>query len=105
MRTRLTIFCLVVATVLAVSNTALAKKVDAEYASESNPAYSAEKVANSATPANVPAEAGGFIHPGVLVNRAQLDEIKKRVAHGIEPQKTAFERLRGSPFAALEYTP
>jgi Alginate lyase len=47
----------------------------------------------------------GFIHPGVLVNRAQLAEIKRRVAAGIEPQKSAFAQLQASPYGALAYTP
>jgi hypothetical protein len=52
-----------------------------------------------------PAKPAGFIHPGVLVNRAQLDEMKKRVAAGIEPQKSAFEQLKSSKLGALDYTP
>src|SRR5262249_52808096 len=47
----------------------------------------------------------GFVHPGVLVNREQLAEIKKRVATGIEPQKSAFAALAGSKLGALDYTP
>jgi hypothetical protein len=47
----------------------------------------------------------GFRHPGVLLNRAQLDLIKQRVAGGIAPQKAAFEVMLASPFAALDYTP
>ncbi len=46
-----------------------------------------------------------FRHPGVLLNRAQLDLIKHRVAQGIEPQKTAFTALLASPYADLNYTP
>src|ERR1700758_1893996 len=52
-----------------------------------------------------PAPPGGFVHPGVLVNRAQLDEIKRRVKAGIEPQKSAFEVLKASKWGALDYTP
>jgi hypothetical protein len=47
----------------------------------------------------------GFRHPGVLLNREQLDLIKKRVAEGVEPQKTAFAELLKSPVADLNYTP
>src|SRR4051812_16570280 len=50
-------------------------------------------------------EDAGFVHPGVLVNRAQLDLIKQRVRDGAEPQKTAFAALLESPLAALDYTP
>src|SRR3954468_9054809 len=46
-----------------------------------------------------------FIHPGVLLNRAQLDLIKQRVKDGTEPQKTAFAELLKSPLADLNYTP
>jgi Alginate lyase len=49
--------------------------------------------------------AGGFRHPGVLLNRPQLELIKRRVAAGIEPQKSAFEAARSSNLGALSYTP
>lgn len=39
------------------------------------------------------------------MNRAQLDEIKRRVAAGVEPQASAFEQLKSSRWAALDYTP
>jgi hypothetical protein len=50
-------------------------------------------------------DAAEFRHPGVLVNRAQLDLIKDRIAKGVEPQKTAFAAMLASPYAALDYTP
>jgi hypothetical protein len=46
-----------------------------------------------------------FRHPGILLNRAQLDLIKQRVADGVEPQKTAFAAVLKSPLAELNYTP
>lgn len=46
-----------------------------------------------------------FKHPGILLNREQLDLIKQRVADGTEPQKTAFAALLASPYAALDYAP
>jgi hypothetical protein len=46
-----------------------------------------------------------FAHPGVLLNRAQLDLIRQRVHDGVEPQKTAFAALLKSPLADLNYTP
>jgi hypothetical protein len=46
-----------------------------------------------------------FRHPGVLLNRAQLDLIKQRVKNGLEPQKTAFDALLRSPLADLNYAP
>jgi hypothetical protein len=70
-----------------------------------NPAYSSTAVALTADNSGKPAKPAGFIHPGVLVNRAQLDELKKRVAAGIEPQKSAVEKLKTGPLGALDYTP
>ena len=46
-----------------------------------------------------------FQHPGILLNRAQLDLLKTRVAQGTEPQKSAFAALLASPLAARDYTP
>jgi hypothetical protein len=58
----------------------------------------------TADPSGKPAKAV-FKHPGVLLNGAQLAEIKRRVAAAIEPQKSAFEALKASKLAALDYTP
>ncbi len=52
-----------------------------------------------------PAKPAGFAHPGILVNKAQLDEIKRRVKAGVEPQRSAFEALKASKWGALDYTP
>jgi hypothetical protein len=71
----------------------------------SNPAYKKVDVSTEADPSGKPARPAGFVHPGVLVNRAQWTEIRRRVAAGIEPQKTAFEALRNSKWAALDYEP
>src|SRR4051812_20643079 len=49
--------------------------------------------------------AKGFYHPGVLVNRAQLDFIKNKIATGAEPWKSAFEPAKASNLGALVYTP
>ena len=46
-----------------------------------------------------------FRHPGILLNRAQLDLIKQRVADGSEPQKTAFAALLRDSLADLSYAP
>jgi hypothetical protein len=70
-----------------------------------NPAYKKVAISTEADPSGKPAKPAGFIHPGVLVNKAQLAEIKKRVAKGSEPQKSAFEALKASKFGAVEYTP
>src|SRR3954470_11344238 len=64
-----------------------------------------------AAPASFAAEptptksAAGFYHPGVLVNRAQLDFIKAKVAAGAEPWKSAYEAAKNSEFGSLSYTP
>jgi hypothetical protein len=71
----------------------------------SNPAYAPVTVVLTPDPSGKPASAAGFVHPGVLVNREQLEQIKKRVAAGTEPQKTAFEALKASKLAALDYSP
>ncbi len=47
----------------------------------------------------------GFIHPGVSVNKAQLDLIKSRVAQGIEPQLSAYNAAVASSYGSLTYTP
>jgi hypothetical protein len=69
----------------------------------SNPAYASTPVVLTADKSGKPAKPAGFIHPGVLVNRAQLDEMKKRVAAGVEPQKSAFEQLKSNKLGALDY--
>jgi hypothetical protein len=45
----------------------------------------------------------GFVHPGILVNRAQLDFIKKNL--GVDPYKSAFARANSSRFGSLSYAP
>src|SRR2546423_3327688 len=47
----------------------------------------------------------GFYHPGVLVNRAQLELIKAKVAAGAEPWKSAYEAAKASEYGSLSYTP
>jgi hypothetical protein len=69
-----------------------------------NPLYKITPVVVTPDSSGKPAKPAGFLHPGVLVSRAQLDEIKRRVAAGVEPQKTAFEALKSSPLAAVDYT-
>src|SRR5262245_25183362 len=51
------------------------------------------------------ANAKGFYHPGVLLNRAQLEFIRDKVTAGAEPWKTALETAKASEWAALDYTP
>ena len=58
---------------------------------------------NAAAPTVV--SQSGFHHPGVLVNRAQLDFIKGKIAAGAEPWKSAFEATKASDLGALACTP
>jgi hypothetical protein len=61
--------------------------------------------AADAPPAGVTKSEAGFYHPGVLVNRPQLDFVKAKVAAGAEPWKSAFEAVKASPLGARDYTP
>lgn len=90
------------AILLAASTAALAKDPTAD---TSNPAYAKTPVNTSANASGKPAPPAGFIHPGIIVNRAQLEEIKRRVAAGTQPQKAAYDAMKASPLAALDYTP
>src|SRR5258708_23346439 len=72
---------------------------------KSNPASASTPVVITADNSGKPAKPAGFVHPGVLINRAQLNEIIRRVVGGIEPQKSAFEALKASKLGALDYTP
>lgn len=47
----------------------------------------------------------GFQHPGVLVNRAQLEVMKSRVASNTQPTRAAYDAMVASSFASLSYTP
>jgi hypothetical protein len=80
------------------------KSVETTYDAEANPAYASTTVVLTADPSGVPAKSI-FGHPGVLINAGQLDELKKRVSTGVEPQKSAFESMKSNPFAAIDYKP
>jgi Alginate lyase len=45
----------------------------------------------------------GFVHPGILVNRAQLDLVKSKL--GVEPYKSAFAQASSSRYGSLSYAP
>jgi hypothetical protein len=45
----------------------------------------------------------GFVHPGILVNKAQLDFIKGKVTAGQEPWKSAFNDAQKSRYASATY--
>ncbi|MFF0270689.1 alginate lyase family protein [Kribbella sp. NPDC004536] len=46
-----------------------------------------------------------FQHPGVLVDKAQLDFVRAQVQKGAQPQKAAYDAMKASSYAALSYTP
>jgi hypothetical protein len=45
----------------------------------------------------------GFRHPGILVDRAQLDFVKAKIAAGAEPWTSAFNAAKASRWASLTY--
>lgn len=49
--------------------------------------------------------ANGFVHPGVLVSRGQLDFVKGKIAAGAQPWKDALAKAKSSRLANLAYTP
>src|SRR5690606_27028795 len=49
--------------------------------------------------------AGGFVHPGVFVDQAKLDEIRANVAAGRRPWLDAYNQVRNNGYARLTYTP
>jgi hypothetical protein len=46
-----------------------------------------------------------FAHPGVLVTRAQLDNVRQQLAAGAQPWTSAYNAMRASTFASLSWTP
>jgi hypothetical protein len=55
------------------------------------------------------ARAGGgtnqFVHPGLLQTQQDLDFMKRKVAAGAEPWKTAWENLLREPYSSLDFEP
>jgi len=82
-----------------------AKEVMTTYATEMNPAYRDVDIDVAPDPSGKPAPSAGFNHPGVLINRAQLEELKRRVAAREEPQKTAYAQMKANPFCQPAYVP
>ncbi|MEU7133708.1 alginate lyase family protein [Streptomyces sp. NPDC046261] len=48
--------------------------------------------------------AGRFTHPGVLVSREQLEEVRVRATGRAEPWRSAFRSMRDSAYGSLSYT-
>ncbi|MEV4758839.1 ricin-type beta-trefoil lectin domain protein [Micromonospora sp. NPDC049559] len=57
------------------------------------------------TPPTTPPPSGGFVHPGVLVSRSQLDFVKGRVQAGAQPWTAAYNQMMASRYASLSRTP
>ena len=46
---------------------------------------------------------GTFVHPGILVQKGQLDFLKGKIAAGVEPWKSAFDKVKASRWASISY--
>ncbi|GAB2775010.1 alginate lyase family protein [Amycolatopsis magusensis] len=46
-----------------------------------------------------------FTHPGVFLNRAQLDFVRDRVGSGAQPQAAAYAQMTSNPLASLTRQP
>jgi hypothetical protein len=46
-----------------------------------------------------------FVHPGLMSSAWELEYMKKQVAGGAQPWKTAFDKLKASGSASLSYNP
>jgi hypothetical protein len=57
------------------------------------------------TTAAPPPPAGGFVHPGVLVSKAQLDFIKAKVAAKQQPWLNAYNQMLGHSFLSQSRQP
>jgi hypothetical protein len=86
MATTRTLQVLCAASIAAIGLPFLAMSAKKQGDDTSNPLYKETQVVMAVNNTSKPAKPAGFVHPGVLVNRAQLDEIKRRVSAGIEPQ-------------------
>ena len=53
----------------------------------------------------VPLDGFTFQHPMTVIDRAELDEVRRRIAAHAEPQATAFAKLIADANAALTFTP
>jgi hypothetical protein len=53
----------------------------------------------------LPALPSSFKHPGLLNTKAELEFVRKKIEAGEEPWKSAFEQMKGSPWAAVDYKP
>lgn len=47
----------------------------------------------------------GFLHPGILMNREELNIMRDMVWIGAEPWASVFQEMQKSPYASLDYRP
>ncbi len=47
----------------------------------------------------------GFVHPGILVNKADLDFVKGKIAAGAQPWTKLYNDMKGTSLASTGYTP
>jgi hypothetical protein len=55
------------------------------------------------TPTPPPPPSTGFTHPGILVNKQDLDFVKGKIAAGSEPWAGLYAKMKGSSLAAVTY--
>jgi hypothetical protein len=56
-------------------------------------------------PGGTVVSSAGFRHPGILLNRAQLDLVRDKIQQGAAPWKPAFDNARADLHASLSWTP
>jgi hypothetical protein len=63
--------------------------------------------ADASVPRDVapPPPPGAFRHPGVLLNQAQLDFVRAKIAAGEQPWKAAFDKAKADNYGSLAYAP
>lgn len=61
--------------------------------------------ATASAAAGAPTAAAVFAHPGVLLNRAQLDFVKAKVAARAQPWAAAYDQMTASRYASLSRVP
>jgi hypothetical protein len=54
---------------------------------------------------SAPPSSNGFVHPGVLVSRSQLDFIRSKVQAGAQPWAGAYNQMMASRYASLSRVP
>jgi hypothetical protein len=58
-----------------------------------------------APPERYPSSDAGFVHPGVLIGGADLDQLRADIDAGRQPWRDAFQRVRSNGYSSLNYTP